>query len=51
MTDLIVYTSELKYELIFLIGENFESFELLDDRVVFWILDWIIEGEGVVEYI
>ena len=35
MMDLFVYTSKVNLEVICLIGGNFESFRLLDDRVVY----------------
>ena len=35
MLDLFIYTSKMNFEVICLIEENFESFILLDDRVVY----------------
>ena len=35
MMDLFIYNSKVNFEVICLIGENFESFRLLDDRVVY----------------
>ena len=51
MLDLFIYTSKMNFKVICLIEENFESFRLLDDRVVYCMLVWIMEGEGEVEYI